>query len=168
MAAFSYRSLLNSAPAIHWSAGALQQSVPVGLSNLVEEFVHGLADLFQPSGLRHRQIRMTDKPAFCLDLVPGDPVLRFRAANPRPAFASRKDDVHFIGYLRREVVDIGVPLVVVGSREDKLRVVVHENETHVVKRANLRPSAEVALQQPQNSAQPLGYARSERDDEEKL
>src|SRR5262245_21018967 len=102
---------------------------------------------------------MSDIPTVCRDLVFDDPVLHLRAPNSRPAFASREYDVHFIGNLRREVVDVGVPLVVVGGREEKLRVVVQEDETHVMKRANLRPTAEVAVRQPKNSAQPLGSAR---------
>ena len=96
---------------------------------------------FEPRrGLRHRQIRMGDVPAFCRDLVLDDPVLHLRAANPWPAFERREDDVHVIGNLRREVVDIGVPLAVVGGREEKLRVVVQEDEAHVVDGANLRPA----------------------------
>ena len=79
-----------------------------------------------------------------------DPVLHLRAVNPRPAFASRENDVHFVGNLRREVVDIGVPLAIVGGGEEQLRVVVQEDEAHVVKGANLLPSAEVAVQQPQH------------------
>ena len=95
---------------------------------------------FTPCGLRHRQIRVGDVPAFCGDLVLDDPVFHLRAVNPRPAFESREDDVHFVGYLRREVVDIGVPLAVVGGREEKLRVVVQEDEAHVVDGANLVPA----------------------------
>ena len=42
-----------------------------------------------------------------------------------------------IGNLRREVVDIGVPLAVIGRGEEKLRVVVEEHEAHVVDGADL-------------------------------
>src|SRR5215471_12254386 len=65
---------------------------------------------------------MGDVPAFCRDLVLGDPVFHLWAANPRPAFTRGEEDVHLLGYLRREVIDIGIPLAVVGSREEQLRV----------------------------------------------
>ncbi|HST11192.1 MAG TPA: hypothetical protein VLL05_12520, partial [Terriglobales bacterium] len=65
-----------------------------------------------------------------MDLVFDDPVFHLRAVNPRPAFESREEDVHIVGNLRREVVDIGVPVTVEGSGEEKLRVI-EKHEAHV-------------------------------------
>src|SRR5215510_540573 len=141
---------------------------PLRLSNLVEEFFNRLTRALHACGLRHRQIRMGDKPAFCGDLVRDDPILDLRAANPGPAFQRREDHVHFIRNLRCEVVDIGIPLAVVGRREQKLRVVVEEDEALVMERADLFCGAEVAVQESQQRAQPLGAAGRERGDEGQL
>src|SRR5256886_5402094 len=80
------------------------------VADLVEELVSCLADAFHSLDVPYRQIRMGDVPAFGGDLVFGDPVLDFRAVNARPAFPARKEDVHFIGDLRHEVVDVDVPV----------------------------------------------------------
>ena len=66
---------------------AAPQTVPAValVADLVQELVHRLADALQPPGLRHRQIRVGDVPAFGRDLVLGEVVLRLRAADPRPA-----------------------------------------------------------------------------------
>src|SRR5262249_40380239 len=47
------------------------------LRNLVEEFIDRLADALEPVNLRHRQIWMSDVPAFRRDLVLGEIVLCF-------------------------------------------------------------------------------------------
>src|SRR5215831_10240745 len=122
---------------------------PPRLSNLVEEFLSGLADALHVGDVPYRQIGMGDVPAFGRDLVLGDPVFHLWAANPRPAFTRGEEDVHLVGYLRREVIDIGIPLAVVGSREEQLRVVVQEHETHVVDGANPVRVIEVAIPQLQ-------------------
>ena len=111
---------------------------------------------------------LADVPAFCRDLVPGEVVLRLRAANPRPAFPRRVDDVQVVGDLRHEVVDVGVPVAVEGRGEEQLRVVVQEHEAHVVEGADLVRAVEVAVQQLQERAQPLGSAGRERDDDGQL
>src|SRR5262245_5062561 len=87
-------------------------------TNLVEEFLNRLTRTLHACGLRHRQIRMGDVPAFCCDLMLDDPVLYLGAANPRPALACGEDDIHLVGDLRCEVIDVGVPLAVVGCREE--------------------------------------------------
>ena len=55
---------------------------------------------------------------------------------------AENDDVQFVGNLRREVVDVGVPVAVEGRGEEHPRVVVEEHEAHVVEGADLLPSAE--------------------------
>src|SRR5215468_365571 len=49
---------------------------PALLRDLVEDFIDGLADLFEPSGLRRSQVRAVDVPSVGRDLVAGDPVRR--------------------------------------------------------------------------------------------
>src|SRR5262245_1687354 len=83
-----------------------------GSTNLVEEFLDGFADALQPIDLSQREIRIGNKPAFCGDLVLDEVVLRPGAANPRPAFPGRVDDVEIVGNQGDEVVDVGVPITV--------------------------------------------------------
>src|SRR6516165_10570970 len=163
-------SLMDNASILSRALGPLRtgsgaNDEPHRLSNLVEEFLSGLADALHAVDVPYRQIRMGHVPAFCCDLVLGDPVFHLRAANPRPAFTWGEEDVHLVGYLRREVIDIGIPLAVVGSREEQLRVVVQEHETHVVDGANPVRVIEVAVPQLQQRAQPRGPARCERGDQ---
>src|SRR6188472_4384978 len=119
------------------------------VAELVQELVRGLTDALEPADVRHRQIRVGDVPTFCIDLVTGEVVLRARAANPRPAFESTIQDIQIVGDLRREVVDVGIPLAVEGGAEEQLRVVVQEHEAHVVEAADLVRAVEVASQQLQ-------------------
>ena len=70
----------------------------------------------------------------------------FGLVNARPALEVAEEDVHRRGNLRHEVVDVGVPLAVVRGGEEQLRVVVQEDEAHVVKRADHVGAAEVAVQ----------------------
>ncbi len=66
------------------------------------------------------------------------------------------------GNLRREVVDVGVQVAVIGRREEQLRVVVHEHEAHVVDRADRVRRPEVPFQQLQEAAKPLRSPFHER------
>src|SRR5262249_30509690 len=125
---------------------------PPRLSNLVEEFLSGFADALYVVDVPYRQIRMGDVPSFCRDLVLDNPVFHLWAANPRPAFARGEDDVHLVGDLRCEVIDIRVKVAVVGSREEQLRVVVQEPETHVVDGAHQVRVVEAAIPQLQQRA----------------
>src|SRR5262249_31494805 len=79
------------------------------LSNLVEEFLNGLADALHAGDVPYRQIRMGDVPTFCRDLMLSDPVFHLGTVNSWPAFPKRKENVHFVGDLRHEVLDVGVP-----------------------------------------------------------
>src|SRR5262245_1924840 len=82
------------------------------LLHFVEEFVERLADALESSHLAHRQIRIRDVPRGRSDLIADEPVLDRWAANARPPDAIGEQDVHGIGDLRREVIDVGVPLAV--------------------------------------------------------
>src|SRR5690242_7411309 len=83
-----------------WRGHAPQTVLVVVLvADLVQEFVHRLTDTLEPTDLGHCQIGMGDVPAFCRDLVPGEVVLRLRAANPRPAFESTIQDIQVVGNL---------------------------------------------------------------------
>src|SRR5215467_8903842 len=135
------------------------------LLNLVEEFLGGLADALQAQDMPHGEIRMGDVPANRRDLVFGNPVLYLGAANAWPAIACREEDVQAVRNRRREVADVGIPLAVVGSGEEQLRVVVQKHEAHIVDGADPVRVAEVAVAQFQQRAQPLGSARREWDDE---
>src|SRR5262245_5265542 len=113
-------SLMDNMPASFPGSGSIPDRTrandePPRLSNLVEEFLSGLADALHALDVPHRQIRMGDVPAFCRDLVLGDPVFYLRTVNARPAFPGRKENVHFVGDLRHEVLDVDVPVAVVGS-----------------------------------------------------
>src|SRR5262245_53542737 len=117
----------------------------IDLANLVEEFVHGLADTLQPENLRHRQIRIGDVPAFRRDLVLDEVSLRSGMANAGPAVPGGVDDVQIVGNLRDEVVNIGVPIAVKGRGEKQPRVVIEEHEAHRVEGPDLvRALREVA------------------------
>src|SRR5262249_22658099 len=156
-----------SGPVAVWSVFALPYQfsyscvwfgVAVRSTNLVEEFLSGLADALHVGDVPYRQIGMGDVPAFGRDLVLDDPVFHLWAANPRPAFASGEDDIHLVGDLRCEVIDIRVKIAVVGSREEQPRVVVQEHETHVVDGANPVRVIEATIPQLQQRAQPRGPA----------
>src|SRR5262249_11490384 len=88
--------------------------------NLVHELVHGFADTLQPARLRNRQIREGDVPPLGRHLVLGEVVLRLRTADARPAFPGRVDDVEIVRNLGREVVDVRVPVAVIGGGEEEL------------------------------------------------
>src|SRR6478736_10460439 len=64
----------------------------VSSANLVEEFVHGLADTLQPEDLCHREIRIGDIPAFRRDLVLDEVILCAWTANAGPAVPRRVND----------------------------------------------------------------------------
>src|SRR5262245_27725400 len=101
---------------------------------------------------------MCDIPPFRRDLVLDDPVFHLWAAYPRPAFARREDDIHLVGDLRCEVIDVGVKIAVIGRREEQLRVVVQEHESHVMDSADQVRVIEATITQTQQSAQPRGPA----------
>src|SRR5215469_285507 len=151
-------------------------SIPTGprtnderrLANLVEEFLNGLADALHAGDVPYRQIRMGDVPTFCRDLMVSDPVFHLGTVNSRPAFPKRKEDVQFVGNFRHEVLNVGVPLAVVGSGEEQLRVVVQKHETHVVDGTNPVRVVEVAVPRLQHTAQPRGSATRERGDQRQL
>ena len=119
---------------------------------------------FEPSRLRHRQIRIGDVPAFCRDLVLDDPVFHLRAANPRPAFESREEmsirresssrSRRYRGPTRRRRRS---------RRETSCRCPGRRSAC----RGGCRPSS-AALKLPfsnrSNARKPLGSARRERDD----
>src|SRR5882724_12686830 len=83
-----------------------------GLLNLVEEFIHRLADAILSLDLSQSQLRIGDEPAFCRDLVLNEVVFRPWVANPRPAFPSRVHEVEIVWNQRDEVVDINIPIAV--------------------------------------------------------
>src|SRR4051794_18323757 len=89
------------------------------LADLVQELVHGPTDALEPPGLRDRHLRVGHVPGIRGDLVAGEVVLRLRTADPRPALKTAVQDVQVIGNLRREVVDVGVPLAVEGGAEEQ-------------------------------------------------
>src|SRR6188474_3157323 len=88
-------------------------------TNLVQELVNRLADALQPEDLRHGHVRISDVPAVRRDLVRGQVVLRAWTANAWPPVPGGVDDVEVIGNLRHEVVDIGVPVAVIGRGEEQ-------------------------------------------------
>src|SRR5690349_16001502 len=77
-------SLLTGTASRHWRGHAAQTVPAAGLvADLVQEFVQRVAHALEASGLRHGQIGAPDVPAFCRDLVAGEPVFHLRAADPR-------------------------------------------------------------------------------------
>src|SRR6266404_7852734 len=101
-----------------------------GLLNLVEEFIHSLADALLSLDLSQSQLRTGDEPAFCCDLVLNEIILSSGVANSRPAFPGRVHEIQIVWNQRDEVVDIGVPVAVERSREEQSRIVVDEHEPH--------------------------------------
>src|SRR4030095_15909936 len=113
----SSRASFRSVPdfALPWLLSPSDPLPPVRvglLADLVQELVQRLADTLEPSGLRHRQVWIGDVPARCRNLVTDDPVLHRRAVNPRPSLAIGEQQVQVVGNLRREVVDVGVPVAI--------------------------------------------------------
>src|SRR5882672_2236517 len=142
---------------------------PMQLSDLVEQFLDGLADLFEPSGLRRGQVRAVNVPGLGRDLVTGDPIRRrLRITHSWITLAIAQPQIHGIRDLRREVFDVGVKVAVIGRREKQFRVVVHEHEAHVVDRAYRVRRPEVPFQQLQQAAQPLRSTFHERKEHAEL
>src|SRR5581483_3572095 len=139
------------------------------LSDLVEELVYRLADALEALNLRDRQIRISNVPTFGRDLVLDQVVLCSRTANAGPAVPRGVDNVQIIRNLRHEVVDIGVPIAIIGRGEEQPCVVIEEHEAHSVKGADLvRSLGQIALQQLEKRAQTLRAAGCERDDDRQL
>src|SRR6266850_8564598 len=80
------------------------------LLNLVEEFIHRLADALLSLDLSQSQLRIGHEPAFCCDLVLNEIILSSGIANSRPAFPSRVHEIEIVWNQRNEVIDIGVPI----------------------------------------------------------
>src|SRR5215471_18633239 len=95
------------------------------VADLVQELLDGLADAPEAPGFGNREV-VGDVPALRGDLVACKVVLRLGAADAGPALPRRVDDVEEVGDLRREVVDVGIPVAVVRGREEHPRVVVEE------------------------------------------
>src|SRR6266849_663189 len=139
-------------------------------ADLVEEFFRRLADTLEPSGLHHCQIRIGDVPEVRRDLVFRDVIFHLRTTNARPSFGIAELEVQDVGDLRREVLDVDVPVAIVGGAEEQLRVVVQKHEAHVVDGADLVHEfiANAAVQNLQKTTQSLGSAWCERDDHRQL
>src|SRR5260221_10386178 len=139
-------------------------------AELVEELVRRLADTLEPSRLHDGQSRIGDVPEVRRDLVARDVVFHLRATNARPPFGVPELEIQDVGDLRREVLDVDVPVAVVGGAEEQLRVVVQEDEAHVVNGADPVHEliANAAVQNLQKAAQPLGSAWCEWDDHREL
>src|SRR6185437_2795131 len=88
--------------------------------------------------------------------------------NSRPPFDIAEDQIHGIGNLRHEVVDVSVPVAIVSGGEEELRVVVQKDEAHIVEGANCVPTAEVSFQRLQQSAESPRSAWCEGNDSSEL
>src|SRR5262249_27287575 len=121
-------------------------------------FSNLFADLLEPMGFCHRQIRATDVPGVGRELVTDEKVLNVWVANSWPSLDVTKEQIHGRRNLRYEIIDVGVPFAVVGSGEQQLRVVVEEYEAHIVERANDIRTFEITFRQFQQAANPLGSA----------
>ena len=117
-----------------------------------------------PSGLRHRQIWVGNVPSLGCDLMLGNKVFYRWAVDSRPTLDIAEQQIHCIGNLGHEVVDVGVPFPVVGGGEEQFCVFIQEDEAHIVKGANGISAPKVAFQCLQQSAKSLRSAFCERDD----
>src|SRR4030095_6467562 len=122
---------------------------PLRLCDLVEKLLNGFTDALEASCLATREMCIGDVPCVRRDLVLDDPVFHLRAPNPRPPHGIAEQQIHSVGNLRREVVDVRVPLAIVGGGEEQLRVVLQENEAHVVDRDHPLRALELAFQELQ-------------------
>src|SRR5262245_60652036 len=94
---------------------------PLRSPDPVEQFIDGLADLFELSGFRRGQVRTIDVPGLGRDLVLGDPVRRcLRVTHSWVTLAIAQPQIHRMRNLRREVLDVGVKVAVIGRREEQL------------------------------------------------
>src|SRR5262249_45716097 len=81
-----------------------------------------------------------------------------------PTFPGAVDHIEIIRDLRHEVVDVAVPVAVIGGGEKQARVVVEKDETHVVERGDFAsPLRKVAVDQAQEGAKPLGASGRQGD-----
>src|SRR6185295_20354034 len=87
-------------------------------ADLVEKFVYCLTDAFESSRLGYRQVWTGDVPGLGGDLVLGDKVFCRRAVNSWPPLEIAENQIHGVGNLRHEVVDVGVPVAIVGGGEE--------------------------------------------------
>jgi hypothetical protein len=133
-------------------------------ADLVQKFVYCLTDALKPSRLGYRQIRTGNVPGFGGDLVPGDKVFRRRTMNSGPPLEIAEDQIHRVRNLRHEVVDVSIPVAIIGSGEEQLCVVVQKDEAHIVEGANRISAAEVTFQRLQQSAKSLRSAFGEGND----
>src|SRR5262249_7603500 len=117
-------------------------------TNFVEQLVDRLADLFEPFGFGHGEIRRSDIPAVRSNLAACDPVLDRGVVHSLRRIAHHVAEQHVerIGNLGRKVVDIGVPVAVIRRGEQQSCVVVDEHEAHVVQGADLVRALEIAAQ----------------------
>src|SRR5215471_21370154 len=138
------------------------------LADLVEKLVDGLADLFEPSGLRDGQVRIGDIPAIRLDLVAQEILPHLRTVHARIALTIAEQHVERIRNLRGEGRDIGIPVPVKRRSEQELGIVVEEHEAHVVHRADGVRALEVAAQDTEESPEPIRPAWFELENQEEF
>src|SRR5712671_1201299 len=105
---------------------------PPASADLVEELFRCRADSPEPSCLHNGQSRIGDIPEVRRDLMPRDVVLHLRTAHARPTLRIAELEVQDVRDLRGKVLDVDVPVAIVGSAEEQLRVVVEKHEPHVV------------------------------------
>lgn len=60
--------------------------------------------------------------------------------------------------LGREIVDIGVPVAVIGGGKDDTRIVVEKDEAHVVQGRDPLCTIEISVRQVEETAQAIGSA----------
>src|SRR5262249_12041975 len=137
-------------------------------ANLIEKFIDGLAEAFQPARLRDGQVRIGDVPRISRDLILDEPVLDHGAADAGPPVTIAEQYVHRVRDLRHEVVDVAIPSAVIGRAEEELRVIVQQHEAHVVQCAYDVSALEIAFQQIQQAANTLTATGHERNDRGQL
>src|ERR1043166_447991 len=127
-------------------------------ADLVREFIQRLTDALQSSRLRYPQLGTGAIPGVGGNLVPGDKVFHRRVMNSRPTFDIAEEQIHGVRNLRDEVVDISIPVAIVGRSKEQFCVVIQEDETHIVECANRVSTAEVTFQRLEQSAESRGSA----------
>nr|GEU28585.1 hypothetical protein [Tanacetum cinerariifolium] len=136
--------------------------------HLVEECRERPVHALEAARIDHRHLRVGHEPAGRVDLVAGNKVLDGRAVDAGPAFDIGKQQVHQFRNLGGKVVDVAVPVAVVGGGKQDAGVVVEEHEAHIVQGGHALGAVHIAVGQIENAAQALGAARFQRRDRRQL
>jgi hypothetical protein len=134
----------------------------------VEQPVHRSRDLQRAPDGGYCCLGERDIPMRSGDLVLHDIVLHLWRGDSGPALRLGKDHIKQVGDQRGEIVDIGVPVAVVGGSEEQLGVVVQKYKAQIMERADLGRGIKPSTLRSQGGTQPGCPAFFQRNDHSQL